>query len=244
MANPGKNKLLRYTRLFVGGYDLSGDSRNLDSLDNSYTAVDLTGWSEAVRNGLADMLRATGVRGYQAYINDLAAGAFGVLKEPAAGLELSVLLGGNAEPVTGDPAYILAGVQLSAQASFESAAGVLKADFVPEAGIEQGNPLGVVLFNDALTATTNGSSVDNGAATSAGLHANLHITVTGSGNYAFKIQHSTDNSTWVDLVSFTITGGALASEHVSVSGTVNRYLRGVATRTGGTCTAVMSAARN
>lgn len=244
MANPGKNKLLRYARLFLNGYDLSGDSRNLDSLDNSFGIIDLTGWSESVRNGLADMQRVTGVRGYQTFINDLSSGAFTQMKEPAAGHEFSLLLGGNAEPVSGDPAYLLAGVQMNSQASFDGGAGVLKADFLPQANIEQGNPFGVVLFNDALSATTNGNSVDNSAATTNGLHANLHITATASGNYAYKIQHSTDGSSWSDLVSFTITGGAIASEHISVSGTVNRYLRGVATRTAGTCTAVMTAARN
>lgn len=244
MPNPGKNKLLRTTRLFVGGVNVSGDSRTFSSLGNSFGFVDFTGWDGTIKKGLPDMVRNMGVRGYQAFINDDTSGAFTLLKEPANGLELSMLFGGNAEPIYGDPAYILAGVQFSSQTAFENSAGVFQTDFLPESGIDQESPLAVVLFNNALTVTLNGDSVDNLVATTNGLHANLHITATSSGNFAFKIQHSTDNNVWADLVSFTITGDTLVSEHVTVTGTVNRYLRGVATRTGGTCTAVLAAARN
>jgi hypothetical protein len=237
---------MRYARLFIGGYDLSGDSRSFDRLENMFGFVDLTGWNQAIHNGLADKLRMMGVRGYSAFLNDAASGAFGVLKDPAAGLELSILFGGNAEPTYGDPAYLLAAVQMATQGAFDTGAAVINTDFLPESGISQDYPLGVVLFPHTLSlaATTNGTSVNNLASSAYGLHANLHVITTASGNFAFKIQHSTDDAIWADLVSFTINGSALASEHIAVTGTVNQYLRGVATRTAGTVTVVMTAARN
>lgn len=74
----------------------------------------------------------------------------------------------------------------------------------------------------ARTTSADGSSVDNGASSASGGRGNLHVTaITGAATV--KIQHSTDNSSWTDLITFSpSTSGGSTSE---VSGTVNRYLR-------------------
>lgn len=71
------------------------------------------------------------------------------------------------------------------------------------------------------------ATVDNSAYSSNGYVANLHITAnTANGATTVKLQHSADNSTWVDLVTFTVaSGGAQTSEQKSATGTVNRYIR-------------------
>tara|TARA_R100001510_G_scaffold57756_1_gene67479 strand:- start:4235 stop:4987 length:753 start_codon:yes stop_codon:yes gene_type:complete len=71
------------------------------------------------------------------------------------------------------------------------------------------------------------SSVDNGASSANGGAGTLHVpTNTVNGNTTIKIQHSANNSTWADLISFTVVGStAKTSEIKAVSGTVNRYLR-------------------
>jgi hypothetical protein len=73
------------------------------------------------------------------------------------------------------------------------------------------------------------SSVDNAASTSAGGMATLHVTSnTGNGtSYTTKVQHSADNSSWADLVTFTVFAGAAVTEELVTvaAGTVNRYLR-------------------
>lgn len=89
------------------------------------------------------------------------------------------------------------------------------------------------------TATTNGTNyLDNGAAsTVTGATGNLHVTAnTRSTASVIKIQHSTDNSTFVDLITFsTVALGTLTSEQVSVATTpVNRYIRAISTLTAGT----------
>lgn len=82
----------------------------------------------------------------------------------------------------------------------------------------------------ALTATGNGTSVDNAAATTRGGAGHLHITAKAGTipTITGKIQHSVDNSVWVDLITF---GAASAEtfERVEVTGTVNRYLRFIRT---------------
>lgn len=108
----------------------------------------------------------------------------------------------------------------------------LNGEFQVTGGLRQGK----VLVNTALSATTNGTAVDNTSSTAIGATANLHITANSrSTTSVIKVQHSVDNSTWVDLITFSTIGiGALTSETVSVTGTINRYLRAQTTLTAGT----------
>jgi len=92
-----------------------------------------------------------------------------------------------------------------------------------------------------LTAETSfpvtGTSVDNAAGTANGGVGFLHVTAIAgaSPNLTFKIQHSTNNSTWADLITFTAVT-AVASERILVAAgtTVNRYLRATVANTGTT----------
>lgn len=92
----------------------------------------------------------------------------------------------------------------------------------------------------AETATANGTAVDNGAATTNGGVAQIHLTVmsgTSTPTLTAKIQHSTDNSTWADLAGGAFTAlTALGSQRQTIAAgvTVNRYLRVVFTIAGTT----------
>jgi hypothetical protein len=79
----------------------------------------------------------------------------------------------------------------------------------------------------SVSATTNGTSVDNAAGTTTGGVGALHVTAnTRNGNVTVKIQHSTDNSAWSDLLTFTVVSSSTTTaERVAVTGTVNRYTR-------------------
>ena len=78
------------------------------------------------------------------------------------------------------------------------------------------------------------SSVDNSASSANGGAATLHIpTNTVNGNTTIKVQHSANDSSWADLLSFTVVGASTkTSEIKAVSGTVNRYLRATASTAG------------
>jgi hypothetical protein len=79
------------------------------------------------------------------------------------------------------------------------------------------------------------SSVDNSASSTAGGMANLHVTantITG-GSTTIKVQHSADNSTFVDLITFTaVSASTTTKEFSAVTGTVNRYIRATASTAG------------
>jgi hypothetical protein len=98
------------------------------------------------------------------------------------------------------------------------------------------------------TATTlNGASVDAGAATSAGGTWALHATSnTRTGTTTVKVQHSTDQSVWVDLLTQVVPVGTQIAYAIPAAGTVNRYLRSVITTAAGSgAVTVLSAfARN
>lgn len=80
----------------------------------------------------------------------------------------------------------------------------------------------------AETATGNATSVDETASSTNGGAAHLHvITATGTTpSLTVKLQHSTDNSVWADLLTFT-AATAVTKERLAVSAgtTINRYVR-------------------
>ena len=88
---------------------------------------------------------------------------------------------------------------------------------------------GLVLDNATITATGNSTSTDNRAGTTNGGGAIAIVTgVSGTSTptATIKIQHSTNDSTFVDLVTFTnfTAVGSQVSEIASGT-TINRYLR-------------------
>jgi len=84
--------------------------------------------------------------------------------------------------------------------------------------------LAEVIAGGTGTAHTDAAGTNNGAV------ATLHVPAC-TGTLTVKVQHSTNNSTWTDLATFTAATGA-TSQRVEVSGTVNRYLRASWTLTG------------
>lgn len=89
------------------------------------------------------------------------------------------------------------------------------------------------------TATTvNNASVDNGATIGATQNGGLfviHVTAnTWSGTTTVKLQHSSDNSTWVDLSTQVVPATTQAAYTLPVAGTVNRYIRAQVVTAAGT----------
>lgn len=105
----------------------------------------------------------------------------------------------------------------------------------------------VLRAHGAVSATEDGTGVDNTALSSDGAAAHLHVTAnTRDGSTTVKVQHSVDNSVFVDLISFAaVAAGDTTSERLTVTGTVNRYLRAQTTLAGttGSITLAVAAAR-
>ena len=101
-------------------------------------------------------------------------------------------------------------------------------DFQSDKGIFDGS----VLESATYTSTTTGTARDNAAATTNGGAGFVIITAASgtSPTAIVKIQHSADNSTYADLITFTQATGATSEiKYVAPDTTVNRYLKIVAT---------------
>ena len=100
------------------------------------------------------------------------------------------------------------------------------AEFQADSGVDHGV---ILSAGTAVSSTSNGTAVDNSAATSNGGVAYLSVpTNTRNGNITIKVQQSADNSTFTDLVTFTaVTSTQKTSERVEVAAgtSVARYLR-------------------
>lgn len=98
------------------------------------------------------------------------------------------------------------------------------ADLQSEAGILRG-----VMLTDgsAISTTSSNASVNNGASTANGAVAHLHVTANDrDGAITVKVQHSADNLAWVDLGTFaSVSSASTTSERITITGTVNQYLR-------------------
>jgi hypothetical protein len=90
----------------------------------------------------------------------------------------------------------------------------------------------------AVSSTSDGVNVDHGASTANGGTAVLAVPVnTRNGSVTVKVQHSADNVSWADLVTFAaVTASTVAAERVVVPAgtTVNRHLRATFTVAGST----------
>ncbi len=246
-----KDHLLRWARLYDGGYDMSGFTREIGELKNAIDPANMHAIVDTVRWSLPYGHREVGIDGYQALMDDTAStGSHTLLKAPSAATQATVLFGGAGVPAVGDPAYVLSAARRISDAprTFSENAALLQVNYVSDAEQTDTNkPWGQALSIDvSVTETTNGTAVlaYADASSAKGGHVTLHILATSSGNYALKIQDSPNNSDWSDLLTFTSTGGALAGEQATVTGTVDKWLRFQATKTAGTFTAICAFARN
>lgn len=243
----GKTNLSKHSRLYVDDVDLSGDARQFGTAGLEIGEDDVTGWSESITNYTLGQ-RKVMIDGFQAVFNNtLVTGAYTkLLAELGTEVLASLCIGIRAAPAVGD-LCISAPLLLSAFTVDGQGPVLVNASLN---GPGQGTYTlpakvhGVVLMpSTALSITTTGTSVNNLAATTNGCLAYLHILASSGGTWAFKVQHSTDNAAWSDLITFTATGAIITAEQGASTGTVNQYLRFVATRTSGTVTAVCTAVR-
>jgi hypothetical protein len=163
---------------------------------------------------------------------------------------VSVFMGIRAAPSIGVPVF-MAGLK-----QMEFTQGAALGDLLASSVQMRGSSLydenihcwGAALAVGAdLSVTTSNGSVDNGASTTGGWAAQLHLAQTtvavGSGDYELRVEHSANDSTWSTLATFTLDGSASGAERLDGTGTVNRYVRFACTKTAGTVRPWVSFAR-
>lgn len=89
--------------------------------------------------------------------------------------------------------------------------------------------LGVSLHDlTAETTTITGTAVDEAAATTNGGVGHLHVTSANVSSVTIKIQHSTDSTTWADLITFVaVTTTGSQRIELAAGSTVNRYVKAI-----------------
>lgn len=213
----GKN-----TKVLIGNYDLS-QFLNEASVNQSVETGETTTYGRDAKTyvvGLADGTISMGG------LFDGASGATDAV--------LSSYLGdSNGAVITIAPEGLAHGARVKSahtvSTSYEISSPV--ADVVSvsaEAQVSGGVSAGISLRDlTSATATGTGTALDNSASSANGGVGILHVTANShNAGATFKVQHSADNSTWADLVTFTVVSTtALANERIAVTGTVNRYLR-------------------
>ena len=210
-------------RLYVEGNDLSGDANSLDGIGYSQEQFDTTTLNQSAvsrMNGRAD--------------GSLSVSAF----FDAASTHISAVATANSGklPITNQNVLVpLAGAVGSDSVSFiakQAEYGVSGGTGSPVTvsvsysidGIEPSFGTMLTAHDDTHSSASSGTSVDNAASSASGGAGYLQVFSLSSGTVVAKIEHSANNSTWADLLTFSGATGA-GAQRVTCSGTVNRYVR-------------------
>lgn len=133
--------------------------------------------------------------------------------------------GATGTGIQGERAYLFNGqlTSLNIGTTVDEAA-TLELEFQNNTGIEFGITLQPLL---TVTADGNGTSLDNGAATSNGANAVLSVSAVSGTTPALDviIEHSPDDSVWAPLITFTADQNTVNGEYMSATGNVDRYVR-------------------
>lgn len=221
-------------KLYVGGYDLSGDIGSLQRIGGGPKALEFTGIDKSAFERLGGQL--DGSIDFTSFFNDAAGQAFPILKTlPDTDTIVTYLRGTG----LGSPAASITAKRVSYDGERDDE-GNLK---LKTSAVSNGYGLdwGLQLTNGKRTDTTatNGSTVDSigGTSYSYGLQAYLHVFAFTGTSATIKIQESSDgggSDAYTDVTggAFTTVTG-ITSERIQTSRTqtVEQFLRVVTTGT-------------
>lgn len=222
----------RAALLYVNGYDLTTYFNSM-GVDASADLPDTTTFGAYAKNYIAGIGDATfKADGFY----DPTAGASADKLEQA----LNVFQGALSYYPYGDTSGNLGVGMYEIGTKYETNSDItdankVSAEFQSSKGFE---PVVSVRALATTSAAGTSSVVDNGAATSAGAVGYLQATSCVGGTLTVKLQHSSDNSTYLDLITFTAVTNSTAgtAERVYPAGTttVHRYVRSTWTMPAGT----------
>lgn len=222
-------------QFYVAGNDLSGDTNSIGRISGGPAAMEMTGLNVLAVERIGG-LRDGGID-WVSYFNKAASTAHPTLSAlPLTDVHVMYAHGNMAAPVLGAPGAALVSKQID-YAPTRAQDGALTMAVSSQAngfGLEWG-VLGTAGKRTDGTAT-NGSPVDNGAASAFGLQAYLQVFSFTGTSVTVKLQESSDNGAdvYADVVGggFTAATGKTA-QRIATSGAlaVERYLRVVTTGT-------------
>jgi hypothetical protein len=220
--------------LYVGQYDLSGDTGEISSAETSRAVIDVTSIADVAASRLLG--RSDGNLSFAGFWNVSAGKQHPVLSAlPTTDRIVSYFQGAT----LGNAAASIVAKQVTYTPSFQPDGSIVTSTNALANGypLEWGEALTAGLQSFA-TGTVSGSSIDFGATeTLFGAAAYLHVITMPSGTAAFTVQDSANDADWTNVagMSFTgITGPTSARLQGAVDATIRRYVRINGTGTHGT----------
>tara|TARA_R100000322_G_scaffold114578_1_gene73589 strand:- start:920 stop:1663 length:744 start_codon:yes stop_codon:yes gene_type:complete len=215
---------------FIDGYDLSGDVSAVDTWSTPVESVDVTSISKSAMERIQGRVDFDG--GFTTFFNDASLAQHVAL---SGGVTTDRNVSWTFGSTVGDVACGVVAKQgdyamtRAEDGSFTASIPIMGNGVIAE----WGNLLsaGKITHSSATTV----ASKDDSSSSSSGLSAFIQSASLSSGTATVKIQHSANDASWSDLITFTNVASASdsgrTSERKTVSGTVNRYLRIVTTGT-------------
>ena len=221
-------------RLYVEGYDLSGDANALNGLGYTSELLDVTTLDVSAKKRIIGMV--DGEISVDAFFDNAASHQHAVWasnsgKLPTADQDVLVPMGS----AVGDPCVGMVskegsysttrspGSAISASATYTTSDG---------AGLEFGVML--TAHDDTHSSAGSGTVLDSGAATTNGAAGYLQIFSLASGSVTVKVQEcASSGGTYSDLITFSTVAAAAAptAERLVMTGNVARYLKVTTTGT-------------
>ena len=213
-------------RLYVMGYDLSGDANALDGAGYSQETMETTALASAAASritGLAD--GSLSVNGYF----DNATGKIHPIftsnsgKIPTADQVVLVPMGAS----VGDPSVGISAKEADYNVSRSSGSAISVTSTFTGNGM--GGEFGTMLtaHDDTITSSTSGTAVDDSSSSASGGSWYYQImafsAVGGNARWTVNLQHSTNNSSYTDVDSAHVT--AVGAARGTFTGTLNRYVK-------------------
>ena len=213
-------------RLYVMGYDLSGDANALDGAGYSQETMETTALSSAAASritGLAD--GSLSVNGYF----DNATGKIHPIftsnsgKIPTADQVVLVPLGS----AVGDGAVGISAKEADYNVSRSTGSAISVTSTFSGNGM--GGEFGTMLtaHDDTITSSTSGTAVDDSSSSASGGSWYYQImafsAVGGNARWTVNLQHSTNDSSYTDVDSAHVT--AVGAARGTFTGTLNRYVK-------------------
>lgn len=227
----------KWLRVYVDGYDLSGDARQIGPLGLTYDEAELTGMSNAIKGYLPSHASVSAGTLNAVLDNTATTGIHEVMSGAGVMRTLMVAVGMRAEPAQGDPAFM---GQFEQEGYGKEVSGGVYVNIpfnsysIRAATLSYENPWGVLLRpKTATTAVNSAVGVDDyGASTAFGGYMSYQV-FAGNGTATIKVQHAAANNdgSFADLGG--CTSGSIDCSTVKYgivpttarTTTVNRYIR-------------------
>ena len=222
-----------HVQVLMGGYNLTGDQNRIQ-IDDARQMHSVSAFSDAAKKFIPGQRMAK--LQHTGYMNAVVARSHPVLKNVDMTGAVTILVGQNADPVAGDLAYSLDGLQARYRVMPQIDQVIpFNADFSPR-GVVGGWGVALAIPTN-ITNTANGSAHDNGASTSQGGTAFLHLlTAAATDRYSIIVQGSSTGAfagEETTVATFTLNGASLGTESIATTTTIPRYARWKANRISG-----------